>query len=57
MESEPLSPAALAARREYKREYMRKWRKKNADKAAQIERRYWETKAAKKEANDVKSAE
>lgn len=41
-----MSEAAIAARRKYKREYMRKWRAANKDKVAANNRRYWERKAS-----------
>lgn len=46
MENCLMSEAAIAARREYKREYMRKWRAANKEKVANNNRRYWEKKAA-----------
>ena len=42
-----LSDAARNAQREYKREYMRKWRAANPDKVAANNRNYWERKAQK----------
>ncbi len=42
-----MSEAAKAAQREYKREYMRKWRAANKEKVAAINRKYWESKAQK----------
>ena len=41
-----MSDAAKAAQRDYKREYMRKWRAANKDKVSENHRRYWERKAA-----------
>ena len=41
-----MSEAAKTAQREYKREYMRKWRAANKDKVSENNRRYWERKAA-----------
>ena len=42
-----MSEAAKAAQREYKREYMRKWRAANKEKVAAINCKYWESKAQK----------
>lgn len=42
-----MSEAAKAAQRDYKREYMRKWRAANKDKVSENNRKYWERKAAK----------
>lgn len=36
---------ALALRREYQRNYARKWRSKNKEKNRIIQQRYWEKKA------------
>ena len=41
-----LSEAAQAVQREYKREYMRRWRAINKERVAANNRRYWERKAA-----------
>ena len=41
-----MSEAARKAQRDYKREYMRKWRAANKDKVAANNRRYWERRAA-----------
>ena len=40
-----LSPQAIAARREYQR----RWRKKNPDKVREKNARYWEKRTAKRE--------
>ena len=42
-----LSEEARAIQREYKRDYMRKWRAKNKEKVAENNRKYWERKAAR----------
>ncbi|WP_442264131.1 hypothetical protein [Tissierella sp.] len=34
-----------------KREYLREWRKKNKDKVAEHQKRYWEKKAREEQAN------
>lgn len=41
-----MSQEALEARRAYKREYAKKWRKKNSQKEKEAHERYWERKAA-----------
>ena len=37
---------ALDAKRAYKREYMKQWRKNNPQKVKENEQRYWERKAS-----------
>ena len=43
-----MSEAARAAQREYKREYMRRWRAANPDKVKEQNRLFWERRAAEK---------
>lgn len=44
-----LSPEArtrrIALKRDYQRAYMKSWRRKNPDKVAEIQRRYWEKRS------------
>lgn len=45
-----LSERAIEAKRKYRREYMRKYRKQHPDKCAEYIRRYWEKRAMKEPA-------
>ena len=49
-----LSEKALEARRKYLREYAKKWREKNPEKFAAIQKRHWEKLAKESEESEVK---
>jgi hypothetical protein len=48
---------AKEARRQYAAAYMREYRRKNKEKVAETNRRYWERKAAKLTAEQAKQKE
>lgn len=53
-----MSEAARNAQREYKREYMRKWRAENKDKVSANNRNYWERRAQRgKEQQNAETVE
>ena len=56
-----MSEEAKAAQREYKREYMRRWRAENKDLVAKNNAAYWERKAIKarcsEDAESIKAEE
>ena len=48
-----MSEAARNELREYKREYMRKWRAENPDKIKANNQRYWERRAQRRKEMDA----
>lgn len=52
-----MTEAGVNARREYYREYKRKWNKENKDRVKAAQARYWEKKAALAAAAETEKTE